>query len=96
MKRPLRLSGREPQLTAEARAGRVQGTALVRCVITREGQVTRCRLLNRLPHMDQELLDALATWRVTPVLAGKQPVEVDYTFAFRLTPEGQVVLKDGR
>ncbi|KFA87889.1 energy transducer TonB [Archangium violaceum] len=84
MTRPQRVSGREPQLTPEARAERVRGTALVRCVVTREGRVTRCRLLNGLPYMEQELLEALSTWRVTPVMAQGKPLDVDYTFVVRI------------
>lgn len=84
MTRPQRVSGREPQLTSEARAERVRGTALVRCVVTREGQVRNCRLLNGLPHMEQELLEALSTWRVTPVMAQGKPIDVDYTFVVRI------------
>lgn len=84
MTRPQRVSGREPQLTPEARAERVRGTALVRCVVTREGRVTNCRLLNGLPYMEQELLEALSTWRVTPVMAQGKPLDVDYTFVVRI------------
>ena len=84
MTRPQLLSGREPRLTEEARAAHVRGTALVRCVVTREGQVRGCRILNGLPHMEQELLDAVSTWRVTPATAGGQPLDVDYTFVVRI------------
>ena len=84
MTRPQLLSGREPRLTEEARAARVRGTALVRCVVTREGQVRGCRILNGLPHMEQELLDAVSSWRVTPATAGGQPLDVDYTFVVRI------------
>jgi protein TonB len=87
MTRPQRVSGREPQLTPEARAERVRGTALVRCVVTREGDVTGCRLLNGLPHMEQELLDAVSTWRVTPIMAQGKPADVAYTFVVRI-PSG--------
>lgn len=83
MKRPTRLVGREPQLTQEARDARVQGTALVRCTVTPEGAVKRCRVLNRLQHMESELLDALSTWQVTPVQVDGKAVAVDYTFSFR-------------
>ncbi|MCY1082698.1 energy transducer TonB [Archangium lansingense] len=84
MTRPQRVSGREPQLTAEARAERVRGTALVRCVVTREGRVTNCRLLNGLPYMEQELLEALSTWRVTPITSQGKALDVDYTFVVRI------------
>lgn len=84
MTRPQRVSGRDPQLTPEARAERVRGTALVRCVVTREGRVNNCRLLNGLPHMERELLEALSTWRVTPAMSQGKPLDVDYTFVVRI------------
>ncbi|OJH35259.1 hypothetical protein BON30_40120 [Cystobacter ferrugineus] len=84
MTRPQRVSGREPRLTPEAQAERVRGTALVRCVATREGRVTNCRLLNGLPYMNQELLEALSTWRVTPATVQGKPIDVDYTFVVRI------------
>ncbi len=84
MTRPQRVSGREPRLTPEAQAERVRGTALIRCVVTREGRVTNCRLLNGLPYMNQELLEALSTWRVTPATTQGKPIDVDYTFVVRV------------
>ncbi len=84
MARPQRVSGREPRLTERARAERVRGTALVRCVVRRDGRVTACKLLNGLPHMDQELLEAVSTWHVTPATARGRPVDVEYTFVVRI------------
>jgi len=84
MARPQRVSGREPQLTEQARAERVRGTALVRCVVRRDGRVTDCKLLNGLPHMDQELLEAVSTWHVTPATVQGRPVDVEYTFVVRI------------
>ncbi|HSP77107.1 MAG TPA: TonB family protein [Myxococcaceae bacterium] len=87
MTRPQKLSGREPELTPEAVSRRVRGTALVRCIVTRKGEVKDCRLLNRLPHMDEELLAALSTWHVTPATRKGEPLAVDYTFVVRLPSE---------
>lgn len=84
MTRPQRVSGREPRLTEQARAERVRGTALVRCVVRRDGRVTDCKLLNGLPYMDQELLEAVSTWHVTPATAQGRPVDVEYTFVVRI------------
>lgn len=84
MTRPQRVSGREPRLTEQARAERVRGTALVRCVVTRDGRVTGCKLLNGLPYMEQELLEAVSSWRVTPVTAQGRPLDVEYTFVVRI------------
>jgi protein TonB len=84
MTRPQRLSGREPQLTPQARAEHVRGTALVRCVVTSEGQVKSCKMLNGLPYMEQELLEAVSTWRVTPATHQGKPLDVEYTFVVRI------------
>jgi protein TonB len=84
MTRPQRVSGQEPQLTAEARAERVRGTALVRCVVTRDGWTTGCRVLNGLPYMEQALLESVSSWRVTPATAQGSPLDVDYTFVVRI------------
>jgi protein TonB len=84
MTRPQRVAGRDPQLTEEARAERVRGTALVRCVVMRDGGVKGCKLLNGLPYMEQELLEAVSSWRVTPVTAQGRPVDVEYTFVVRI------------
>lgn len=85
MTRPQRVSGREPQLTEQARAERVRGTALVRCVVLRDGRVTGCKLLNGLPYMEEELLEAVSTWRVTPITTQGRPVDVEYTFVVRIS-----------
>ena len=84
MTRPQRVAGRDPQLTPEARAERVRGTALVRCVVLRDGGVKGCKLLNGLPYMEQELLEAVSSWRVTPVTAQGRPLDVEYTFVVRI------------
>jgi protein TonB len=84
MTRPQRVSGREPRLTEQARAERVRGTALVRCVVLRDGRVTGCKLLNGLPYMEQELLEAVSTWHATPATVQGRPVDVEYTFVVRI------------
>jgi protein TonB len=59
---------------------------LAKCTITTEGALTHCRIIKSLPYMDQPVLDALATWRFTPIIFEGKAVNVAYTvpFVFRL------------
>jgi len=84
MTRPKKLSGPQPQYTREALAARVQGLMIVKCVITTQGRVERCRTIRSLPHMEQAVLDALYAQRYQPVTSQGRPVPVDYTFNIRL------------
>jgi protein TonB len=64
---------------------RVQGLMIVKCVITTEGKVERCRIIKPLPHMEQAVLDSLYAQRYQPVTFQGRPVQVDYTFNIRLS-----------
>lgn len=84
MTRPIQLEGRDPQYTREALAAGVQGVMIVKCVITTEGRLQQCRTIKPLPHMEQAVLEALATKRYKPVTFQGRPVAVDYVFQIRL------------
>ncbi|ATB36715.1 Ferric siderophore transport system, periplasmic-binding protein TonB [Cystobacter fuscus] len=85
MTRPEKLSGPQPQYTREALEAHVQGLMIVKCVITTEGKVERCRIIKPLPHMEQAVLDSLYAQRYKPVTFQGRPVQVDYTFNIRLS-----------
>ncbi len=84
MTRPEQTSGEPPRYTREALAAQIQGTMLVKCVITIEGKLQNCRVVKALPHMDKAVLDALSTWRYKPVRYQGKPVAVDYLIQIRL------------
>jgi protein TonB len=84
MTRPQRISGRDPVYSKEALAARVEGLMIVRCTITVEGRLDRCRVIKTLPFMERAVLDALATHRYTPVMFQGQPVSVQYVFNIKL------------
>jgi TonB family protein len=86
MTRPQRLSGEPIRYSNEALALRVQGVMVVRCVITREGRIENCRILEPLPYMERNALTSLYSQRYTPVLFAGKPVSVDYTFTLVLKP----------
>jgi protein TonB len=85
MTRPERLSGPSPQYTREALEAHVQGLMIIKCVITTEGKVEKCRIIKSLPHMEQAALDALYAARYKPVTFQGRTVQVDYTFNIKLT-----------
>jgi len=85
MTRPEKMSGPPPQYTREALEARVQGLMIVKCVITTEGKIERCRIIKPLPHMEQAVLDSLYAQRYKPVTFQGRPVQVDYTFNIRLS-----------
>ncbi len=84
MTRPEQTSGEPPRYTREALAAQVQGTMLVKCVITIGGKLENCRIIKALPHMDKAVLDALSTWRYKPVHYQGRPVAVDYLIQIKL------------
>ena len=63
---------------------RVEGRAVMQCVILTSGETRNCRILKGLPHMDAELLAAAQTWRFTPATAGGKPDNVKYSFTITL------------
>ncbi len=84
MMRPEQTGGDPPRYTREALAAGIQGTMLVKCVITAVGTLENCRIIKPLPHMEKAVLDALSTWRYKPVHYQGRPVAVDYLIQIRL------------
>jgi serine/threonine-protein kinase len=86
MTRPVLLqSGRAITYTRDALAARVEGVSIVRCVITAEGVVERCKVIKPLPFMDEAVLEHLQSQRFQPVSYQGKPVSVGYNFSVRLT-----------
>jgi protein TonB len=83
MNRPQRVGGPEPVYPREAREAKVEGTLLVKCVITTAGTLRGCRVLKSLPFLDQPVLEALAQQRYTPVTFQGRPVDVEYVIPFK-------------
>jgi protein TonB len=84
MNRPQRVEGHDPVYTREALEAHVEGLMIVKCVITVQGKLENCRIIKPIAHMEKAVLDALATWRYTPVTFQGRPVAVDYVFNIRL------------
>ncbi|QSQ22931.1 energy transducer TonB [Pyxidicoccus parkwayensis] len=74
MTKPVKVDGPPVQLTPEAIATRVHGLMLVKCVITREGQMRDCRVIKGLEPMNETVVKALEASRYTPVMFQGKPV----------------------
>jgi TonB family protein len=81
---PVKLAGRAPSYTRAAVEARVEGTMIVRCVITVAGTLEKCQILEHLPGMTDEIMSALATWKMKPVTYKGKAIPVRYTIPIRL------------
>ncbi|ATB47135.1 energy transducer TonB [Corallococcus macrosporus] len=81
---PRLMGGAGIEYTLQALAARVEGTMIAKCVITVRGDVTDCRVIKGLAHMDEAVLEALHSRRYTPVEYQGRPVSVSYVFTLRL------------
>ena len=84
MTRPHLIQGARIEYTREASQARVQGTMILQCTLTPEGRVTDCRALKTLPFMKDAVLQAVSTWKYSPVLFQGRPVAVKYNIEIRL------------
>ena len=80
-----KISGPDPAYTQQALDREIEGTMLVKCVITGYGFVERCKVLKSLPFMDRAAIDALERRRYKPYVSNGNPVEIDYTFKIKLS-----------
>jgi len=82
---PVMVGGPAIDYTPQALVAGVQGTMLVKCVITQVGEVRDCRTLKGLPHMDDAVMGALEGRRYRPVSYQGKAVSVSYVFTVRLS-----------
>ena len=81
---PALLSAPEVVLSPEARRGGVEGTMLVRCVITATGSVESCEVLKGLPLADAAVLAALRARQYQPARIEGRAVSVRHLFTIKV------------
>ena len=77
-----------PKYTVEAMHARIQGTALVECVVQIDGSVSDARIIRSLDRrfgLDEEALTAARRWRFKPGLLHGKPVPVLITIELMFT-----------
>jgi len=75
----------EPTYTESARKYAIQGTVILRCVFSKDGDVTNFHIVRKLPHgLTQQSIKAARAIRFTPAMKDGQPVsmfmELQYNF----------------
>jgi periplasmic protein TonB len=78
----------KPQYTADAMRAKIQGTAVLDCVVTPEGGVSECEVVRSLDSsfgLDQEAVKAARQWRFVPGKLRGQPVPVLVTIELTFT-----------
>jgi periplasmic protein TonB len=82
---PVLVSAPEVRLSPEARRGGVEGTVLVRCVITASGTVEGCEVLKGLPLADGAVLAALQGRQYRPAQIAGRAVSMRHNFTVKIT-----------
>jgi len=78
----------KPQYTADAMRAKIQGTAVLECVVTAEGTVSECQIARSLDSsfgLDQEAVKAAKQWRFVPGKRLGQAVPVLVTIELTFT-----------
>jgi protein TonB len=67
----------QPVYPPIARSARVQGTVLLRAVISREGTIENLQVVSGHPMLVQAAINAVRQWRYRPYMLNGEPVEVE-------------------
>src|SRR5262249_7867225 len=83
---PRLLSRPEVGLPADVRRTGVQGTMVVRCVITATGAVEGCQVMKGVPLAEAAVLAALQARHYRPAQVEGRPVSVHHNFTVHIGP----------
>jgi protein TonB len=85
MNKPVKLSGPNPAYTRQAQEHDVEGTMKVRCLVTTDGDVKNCRVIQSLPYMNDAVISALEQRKYQPATTKDgRPLTVNYIFEIKL------------
>lgn len=67
----------QPEYPALARQARIQGTVVLRAIISRDGRIENLQVVSGHPMLVQAAIEAVRQWRYRPYVLNDQPVEVE-------------------
>ena len=67
----------QPAYPPLARAARIQGSVVLRAIISRAGKIENLQVLSGHPLLVQAAIDAVRQWRYRPYNLNGEPVEVE-------------------
>jgi TonB family protein len=88
VQRGLILHREEPVYPELARMARIQGTVVLKAIISKEGTIKDLRVVSGHPLLIQSALNAVRQWRYRPYMLLGEPVEVDTMILVQFTLSG--------
>ncbi len=73
------------EYSREAREAHVEGTLLLKCVVSIEGRARDCRVIKPIPLMTEAVLAAVAKWQFAPATFQGKPVNVSMSLPIKVT-----------
>jgi TonB family protein len=78
----------DPVYPAEARAAGIQGSVLLRAIISKTGDIEDLKVVSGPKELTESAIDAVKQWKYKPYLLNGEPVEVDTTITVNYMLEG--------
>lgn len=78
----------QPEYPQLARQARIQGTVVLRAIISRDGRIENLLVLTGHPMLVPAAIDAVRQWRYRPYVLNDQPVEVETQITVNFTLAG--------
>jgi len=78
----------QPQYPVLARQARIQGTVVLRAVISRDGRIENLQIISGHPLLVKSAEDAVQQWRYRPYYLNNEPVEVETQVTVNFTLSG--------
>jgi protein TonB len=78
----------QPQYPPLARQARVQGTVVLRAMISREGKIEHLQVVSGPALLLKSAMDAVLQWRYRPYYLNNEPVEVETQVTVNFTLSG--------
>jgi protein TonB len=78
----------QPEYPQLARQARIQGTVVLRAIISRDGKIENLQVLSGHPLLAPAAIEAVRQWRYRPYLLNDQPVEVETRVTVNFTLSG--------
>jgi protein TonB len=78
----------QPDYPTLARQARIQGTVVLRAVISRDGAIENLQVLSGHPMLVQAAVNAVLQWRYRPCLLNGEPVEVETQITVKFVLSG--------
>lgn len=78
----------QPVYPPLARQARIQGTVVLRAIISRDGRIENLQVLSGHPMLVPAAIEAVRQWRYQPYILNDQPVEVETQITVNFTLSG--------